>query len=247
MTPSWREPVTAIPCARLPLASRAVEQFHDDCSQYGVVRVADAIPPFVLNQLREAVTKLVAAPPLEGNVTWQSPAESGRMVVQRITRANMFSPVIHALVAQSCLLRTLGAFALGVPTSSTRIANGSEGSDGIVLVIKDPDNVTVHRQLRWHRDDTFTRHLPINPFVNCGIYLDSADERRGGLLVIPGSHKRAGTAPFEETTRRVSGQVCVAAQPGDVIIHRAELWHRSGSHLIAGEIRRVLYANVYRP
>jgi len=213
--------------------------------RHGFVRVAGVVPSPTVNRLRRAVDKLVNQAPAESNLVWRSPRADGGAAVQRISRANTLSPEIADVFFAGHELRELGSWLLDAPVTRVGFADGAEGSDGIVLVIKDPSNASVHRDLRWHRDDTFTQHLPINPFLNCGVYLDRADASRGGLLVVPGSHASDLPFPNEETIETVAGEVCVEADPGDVVVHRSDVWHRSGPHLVPGETRRVLYANAY--
>jgi hypothetical protein len=213
--------------------------------QHGFVRVVGVIPSSTVERLRRAVDDLATNAPAESDLVWRSPGSDGGLVVQRISRANTLSvEIAHVLLAMP-ELRELASWLLDVPVARVGLADGSEGSDGIVLVIKDPANASVHRDLRWHRDDTFTQHLAINPFLNCGVYLDRADVSRGGLLIVPGSHLDGGHFPGDETIEAVVGEVCVEADPGDVVVHRSDVWHRSGPHEVGGERRRVLYANAF--
>lgn len=214
-------------------------------NEFGFIRFAHAFSSEEVRRLGDAADALIANPPNAENITWRSPGVEGGSIVQRISRANLFSKTITAKFLNAPQLLLVGSWILDAPEHRVRIATGAEGSDGIVLVIKDPRNQSVHRDLRWHRDDKFTGHLSINPFLNCGLYLDAADASRGGLLVLPGSHKVSSYDGFEETIRELPGQVCVCAQPGDLVVHRADLWHRSGAHKVPGELRRVLYANIY--
>ncbi len=212
--------------------------------EFGFARVTGAFANEDVQDLRRAVEELMDSPPGISNLTWRSPAANGGSVIQRISRANLFSQEIAGFADSSELLK-LGSWIFDKPVAQIRIASGTEGSDGIVLVIKDPANQSVHRDLHWHRDETFTSHLPINPFVNCGLYLDSSDSERGGLLVLPGSHRFTTYDALQETIDDSPDEVCVNAQPGDLVVHRADILHRSGPHRIKGEIRRVLYANIY--
>jgi hypothetical protein len=212
--------------------------------EFGFARVTGAFANDSVQDLRRAVKELMDFPPESGNLTWRSPTVDGGAVIQRISRANLFSQRI-ADFADGAELLKLGSWIFDKPIAEVRIATGAEGSDGIVLVIKDPANHSIHRDLHWHRDETFTGHLPINPFVNCGLYLDSSDSERGGLLVLPGSHRFRTYDALQETINDSPHEVCVSAQPGDLVVHRADILHRSGPHRINGEIRRVLYANIY--
>lgn len=233
------------PCLPLSFCTLNAQEVRSSLNRFGFVRLSNSFSSEQVDRLRGAVADVVANPPEVSNLTWRSAAIGGRTVVQRISRINLFSEVITQEFLNATKLVTLGSWIFGVPTERVRVATGAEGSDGIVLVIKDPANQSAHRDLRWHRDETFTRHLPINPFVNCGLYLDASDSSRGGLLVLPGSHKSRAHDGLRETTSNPPEQICVPALPGDLVIHRADIWHRSGPHRVHGEVRRVLYANIY--
>lgn len=230
----------------LPYVASIATQLREELTTYGYARLRNVFAQEEVNQLRLAVDELVRTAP-ESEHVWRSPAEHGELVVQRISRANLLSQPIYDRFQTAVQLALIGSWIFDVPIAKVKIADGLEGSDGVVLVIKHPANQSVHRNLRWHRDTKFTHHLPINPFVNCGLYLDPADGLRGGLIVIPGGHRSDGHEAIDETTSEVAGQVCVAAEPGDVVLHRDDIWHRSGPHEIPGELRRVLYANLYAP
>lgn len=210
----------------------------------GFCRVRGAFSAPEVGALRDALDALIASPPAEAALAWHSPAIGGGSVVQRISRANLHSPALEAGVVLAPQLATIGGWTFGCGSEEIGVADGLDGSDGVVAVIKDPRNASEHAALRWHRDDTFTAHLAINPFVNCGIYLDSSDERSGALIVIPRD------CPFpmwaEETTDEVAHGQIVPAEVGDVLVHSSDLWHRSGPALAESHRRRVLYGNVFR-
>jgi ectoine hydroxylase-related dioxygenase (phytanoyl-CoA dioxygenase family) len=229
----------------LPFNSSSAGLVRSTLAEHGFARVTQVFSPCEVDLLRRAFDELVANPPHQVGLTWRSPATSGESVVQRISRANLFSASIAEQFMSATQLFELGSWIFNVSADQISVANGNEGSDGIVLVIKDSRNQSIHRDLRWHRDTTFSQHLPINPFVNAGLYLDYSDASRGGLLVLPGSHRSTDYDVVQETTVEVPEQVCISAEPGDVVIHNADLWHRSGPHSVQGEVRRVLYANLY--
>jgi hypothetical protein len=231
--------------APLPFHPSSAPQLRSRLAEDGFARITQVFSPDEVERLRRAVDELVTNAPDTGNLTWHSPAVGGGTVVQRISRVNLFSAPIVAGFLGARQLSTLGSWIFDVSLERVRIADGADGSDGIVLVIKDPANESIHRDLRWHRDNTFTQHLPINPFVNCGLYLEPSHASRGGLLVLPGSHCSSRYDEVQETILEMPEQICVSAEPGDVVIHRADVWHRSGPHRVEGEVRRVLYANLY--
>lgn len=211
---------------------------------HGFCRIRDAFTGDDLAALRDALNGLVAEPPTEQGLVWRSPMVDGGLVIQRISRANLFAPTIWQAVVDSVQLARIGSWIFGGSPEDIAVATGLEGSDGVVAVIKDPRNASEHAALRWHRDDTFTPHLNINPFVNCGIYLDSSDAQSGALIVVP----RDCLFPKDsgESLDTVAHQQFIEAAAGDVVVHAADVWHRSGRSEPAGRLRRVVYGNVFK-
>lgn len=219
-------------------AKRSLETF-------GFVRFRRVFDQQTVGMLRHAVSRVLSEVTEADKRAWFSPSRNGGLLVQRVSRVNEISEVIASCMVEAGPFPTIGAWMFATSEAALAVADGTEGSDGIVLVVKDPRNISENRDLRWHRDQTFTKHLPINPFVNCGLSLDRSDAMRGGLIVLPGSHVRTEFDCVEESIDYVEGQLTVEAQPGDVVIHHCALLHRSGPHFIEGETRRILYVNVF--
>lgn len=229
----------------LPLDDMNANRIGSVLARDGFVRLRSVFSRSEVGLLSNAVAELLREPPTEKDLTWFSPRRGGGHLVQRISQANRFSSVIASHFLGARQLLRIGSCIFNQPEDTIGIADGSEGSDGIVLVVKDPKNLSEHKDLRWHRDESFTQDLPINPFVNCGLYLDRADSMRGALLVLPASHRTQRFDGVVETTMMVREQRTLEANPGDVILHRADVLHRSGPHRVDGGSRRVLYANLF--
>jgi hypothetical protein len=212
---------------------------------YGYVRIRHAVSMEDVIRLRQEVAHvLTITSQLPNGLVWFSPAVDGGQIIQRISRINVYSRFIHDFGNTHPTLLTVTKILLGA--DQVRFADGSEGSEGSVLVIKDPANAGEHKELRWHRDAKFTQHLPINPFVNLGVYLDDSGAGLGGLVVLPTSHRVSLFDPdLEETTKYHSGGVCVEASTCDIVIHSSEIWHCSRAHAVATQMRRVLYFNFH--
>jgi ectoine hydroxylase-related dioxygenase (phytanoyl-CoA dioxygenase family) len=219
-------------------------QLRHSLKHDGFCRVRGAFSLTEVGALRDALEALIASSPAEPGLTWRSPAKGGGTVVQRISRANRHSQAFVTGVIEAPKLATIGGWSFGCGPEEISVADGLEGSDGVVAVIKDPRNASEHAALRWHRDDRFTTHLAINPFVNCGIYLDSSDERSGALVAVP--RDRPFPASAGETTDQVPHARIVPAAVGDVVVHSSDVWHRSGPAFAEGHRRRVVYGNVFR-
>lgn len=220
-----------------------------DCKSYrdnGFLRCRATYDSVELEVIRKEVARVTAqASNLPAGTAWLSPSTSKGIVVQRISRINCQSRVIQEWGASDRRLLSIAIALLDSPR--VRFADGSEGSDGVVLVAKDPENASEHRELRWHRDADFTGHLPINPFVNIGIYLDDAPAGAGNLVIVPRSQRlNVFDERLAETTEIHPHENSVVALAGDVVAHDSGVWHCSRAHLIPGLIRRVLYFNFYR-
>lgn len=219
-------------------------QVRDQVFDHGFCKVRAVFDNEEVAQLRGALEALVGSPPTNPGISWLSPASGGGLVVQRISRANLYNSIIEERIARAPQLLAIGSWIFGCADNKIAVATGLEGSDGVVAVIKDTRNLSEHAALRWHRDDAFTNHLAINPFVNCGVYLDDSDVRTGALLLVP--RGRPFPKKSIETFDEVSEQVRVDAQAGDVVVHAADVWHRSGKSTRPNGVRRVLYGNVFQ-
>jgi len=236
--------MTDIP-KQIPYQQSTAGQLHATVVEYGFAKITGVFSGDEVTRLSDLINEIMVDPNIGADLVWRSSGMDGKGVVQRISRINLLSAAVSETFVHSRQLSIIGSQIFDTSVDRIHIADGRDGSDGIVLVVKDPRNVTDHKNLRWHRDDKFTCHLAINPFVNVGLYLDSSDASRGALIVIPRSHGGAFDYGVDETIVEVPEQVCVPAEPGDVIVHDAHLLHRSGPHYVQGQVRRVIYANLY--
>ena len=214
-------------------------------AERGYVVVGAVMSKHEVERLRKAIARVsVRASELPEGLVWFSPSRRTGHVIQRISRINQYSRMVARTGRSHPRLLRIASQILGC--SRVCAADGSEGSDGSVLVIKHPDNASEHRELRWHQDAQFTEHLPINPFINLGIYLDDCSTDEGQLVVLPGSHRLSNfDQGLKETTLFHPNEIDVQAASGDIVIHSSQLWHRSRAHCRPGRQRRVLYFNYY--
>lgn len=225
----------------------AIASMEKRFADIGYIKVRNVIPIDEVEVIRREVTRiLLQAKNLPQGLVWFSPSTNGHHVIQRISRINEYSEIIQRLGEADPRLHQIASQLLN--SAKVRFADGSEESDGSVLVIKESCNASEHRELRWHRDAKFTQQLPINPFINLGIYLDDCPLGSGELIVLPRSHRLNIFDPvLEETTVHHRGEVGLKARAGDIVIHSSELWHCSRAHEYSGQQRRVLYFNYYTP
>jgi len=109
-----------------------------------------------------------------------------------------------------------------------------------------------YRQLGWHTDglrDLAWLRLP-GPMLNVGLYLDDSPLEKGGVRLIPGTHKQGLMAMIFRKfyffdNRPDSQEVALTAERGDLTIHDGRLWHRTARATVTGDASR--RRNIYMP
>src|SRR6266403_2962260 len=159
---------------------------RDWYSSNGYLHVRRAVDPSMCSHLALAYGEVLnrSIEDDSGDI-WYAPAAHGGRIIQRFNRLNVSSPTVANFFTEH---PSMLAIAKGLLGDHAHFVTGEEGSEGAVMVTKDANNVGPHGALPWHCDGSFTRHLPINPFINAGVYLEDCNEDGGCLLVIPGSH-----------------------------------------------------------
>ncbi|MDX2190227.1 MAG: phytanoyl-CoA dioxygenase family protein [Bacteroidota bacterium] len=170
----------------------------------------------------------------------------GSPIVQRFAFASIYSNVLHELLKDK---RFEALFPLlGKKVQNARV--GEYEKDG--LVINHYIN-TVHSkfsQMGWHTDslrDVFYGKK-IMPMLNVGIHLDNFSYEKGGLRLIPGTHKQSLKEllfrkkyflDYEPDPEEIGFDV----KAGDLTVHDGRLWHRVAVSNVEGEEsrRRVMY------
>lgn len=109
-----------------------------------------------------------------------------------------------------------------------------------------------YRQLGWHTDglrDLAWLRLP-GPMLNVGLYLDDSPIEKGGVRIIPGTHKQ-GLFPmifrklYFFDNRPDAEEIALTAERGDLTIHDGRLWHRTAMATVSGDASR--RRNMYMP
>lgn len=168
---------------------------------------------------------------------------AGNCIVQRFAFASLHSPCLHEML-QSPRIQALKGF-LG---TEARIAE--QEKDGLVInhyVHTEQSNFT---RLGWHTDglrDLFT-NFKLDPMLNVGIYLDDSPLEKGGLRILPGTHRQGlydmlfRKRYFVDNTPD-SEEFAIQAEAGDLTVHSGRLWHRVALASVQGEAsrRRVMY------
>lgn len=167
----------------------------------------------------------------------------GQPFVNRFAFASMFSKPIHEFLNTERFKRVARILGEGFRL-------GEDEKDGMVVNHYVNQEGSRYKQLGWHTDglrDIFLGH-ELRPLWQVGLYLDDSPIEKGGLRLIPGTHKDSlfkmvFRKPYFIDHRPDPNEVCVTAKRGDLTIHDGRLWHRVARATVTGEAsrRRVIY------
>jgi len=117
---------------------------------------------------------------------------------------------------------------------------------GVVFQDARPGDTSGYSRIGWHSDWQSGPHLDMWPSVAFTIHLDATSPANGFLRVAPRSHL-GGTDDMPLGFEKVSGEVAVYAERGDVIFHDAHLWHSAARATDDGEaaVRRHIRGGWY--
>lgn len=143
---------------------------------------------------------------------------------------------------------------------------------GVVYQDARPGRESSYTRIGWHSDWQSSPHRAIWPSVAFTIHVDGTSPDNGFLRVVPGSHRWATPAPFENVNgaevpagsppsgghtdepppfpmplrfEKVPGEVAVYAERGDLLFHDAYLWHSAARATADGAVRRHLRGGFY--
>jgi phytanoyl-CoA hydroxylase len=169
----------------------------------------------------------------------------GSKIVQRFAFSSLHHPYLHEILSNP-QLKSLFGLLEGAP--SPRI--GENEKDGLVInhYINTPNSK--FSQMGWHTDalrDVFYGKK-IMPMLNVGIHLDNSSPAKGGLRLIPGTHKQSlknllFRKKYFLDHEPDAEEVGLTVEAGDLTVHDGRLWHRVAVSPIIGEEsrRRVMY------
>jgi ectoine hydroxylase-related dioxygenase (phytanoyl-CoA dioxygenase family) len=128
-----------------------------------------------------------------------------------------------------------------------------------------PGKESSYTRIGWHSDWQASPHLDMWPSTAITIHVDETSPANGFLRVVPGSHKWATPAPYENVNGalvpdgaapwgghtdtappvkmplgfgKVPGEIAVYAERGDILFHDCYLWHSAAMATEAGTRRR---------
>ena len=172
--------------------------------------------------------------------------ENGKEIVHRFPFTSQYSEVVHRFVNSNkiqCLKVLL--------PQGARIAENEK--DGVIVNHYVNTSHSNFRQMGWHTDsmrDIFYGKK-VMPMLNVGLYLDDSSSDKGGLRIIPGTHKQnifsmLFKKAYFMNTDEDKHEVLVDAKAGDMVIHDGRIWHRVAMSPLTGAAsrRRVMYIPV---
>ena len=127
---------------------------------------------------------------------------------------------------------------------------GLHEKDGVVFNHYINTECSNFSNMGWHTDSAryifyFTK---VQPMLNIGFYLDDSTAEKGGLRVLPGTHRQGiwdllFRKKYYLNTYADKNEVVVEAKKGDLVIHDGRIWHRVATSTLLGEAsrRRVMY------
>lgn len=131
---------------------------------------------------------------------------------------------------------------------NTRV--GDHEKDGVVInrYLNVPGSA--YPRLGWHTDglrDIAYLRMP-KRMLNVGFHFDHITKEKGGLRLIPGTHKQGFKGfvfhkAYFLDHRPDPREICVETEPGDLTIHDGRLWHRvqQSPHTGWESLRRSMY------
>lgn len=167
----------------------------------------------------------------------------GSPIVHRFAFTSLHSDVFHEF-ASSPRLKALKKL---LPKGA-RIAENEK--DGVVVNHYLNSEESNFRNMGWHTDSLRDVFLgkKIMPMLNIGFYFDDSSEDKGGLRVIPGTHKQGLFGMLFKKMYFLNNdsdkeEVLVSAKAGDLVIHDGRIWHRvaRSPHMGEKSRRRVMY------
>lgn len=143
---------------------------------------------------------------------------------------------------------------------------------GVVYQDARPGRESSYTRIGWHSDWQSGPNLDVWPSVAFTFHIDGTSPDNGFLRVVPGSHRWATPAPYENVNgavvpdgsrpamghtgtpppfpmplrfEKVPGEIAVYAERGDVIFHDAYLWHSAARATSDDAARRHVRGGFY--
>lgn len=112
---------------------------------------------------------------------------------------------------------------------------------GVVYQDARPGSESAYSRIGWHSDHQAYPNSDFHPSIALTVHIDSTSPANGFLRVVPQSHTWT-TDDMPLGFEKVSGEVGLYCERGDVILHHYDLWHAAAraSEDAPGGVRRHL-------
>jgi hypothetical protein len=226
--------------------TREQTEFLDE---YGFIRFKGFAPPSKVKELVaevEAIDRQLIAEKrqvINGVPLIIGKRGDGTEYVQRMCFSSLFGEKLHQFLKDPRYRAILEVAGPGY-----RI--GERERDGLVVNHFRHEPGSRYKKLGWHTDslrDLFYLEKP-RRYLNVGFYLDDSPVVKGGVRLIPGSHKQN---IWSLLTRKAyfidaepdAAEYAIEAKAGDLTIHDGRIWHRVARATVTGDAsqRRVMY------
>ncbi|HEY3404885.1 MAG TPA: phytanoyl-CoA dioxygenase family protein [Ohtaekwangia sp.] len=169
--------------------------------------------------------------------------ENGKTIVQRFAFTNQYSTAVEQFASNP----NLDALKVLMPAGARL---GHNEKDGVVFNHYVNTEGSNFFHMGWHTDsarDIFYGKK-VAPMLNIGFYLDDSGADKGGLRILPGTHKQTlwdllFRKKYYLNNEADKNEVLVEARAGDLVIHDGRIWHRVAPSPLTGAAsrRRVMY------
>lgn len=234
---------------RFTLGGALTREQHEYLDTYGFIRFERFLEPDRLarivaeveridrEMIREGRTQIFGTPLLLGK------RADGRSFVQRMCFASLFGEELRAMLRDP-------RFAGILKEAGPGYRIGERERDGLVINHYRTEEGSKFSRQGWHTDslrDVFYLERP-RRYLNVGIYLDDSPIEKGGVRLLPRSH-RQGIWPLLTRKRYFldvepdEDEYAIVAKAGDLTIHDGRIWHRVAGATARGQAsqRRVMY------
>jgi ectoine hydroxylase-related dioxygenase (phytanoyl-CoA dioxygenase family) len=234
---------------RFELGERLTREQSEYLDTYGFVRFKGFLEKKKLAEIVAEVEEIDRRFVREGReAVFGVPLLAGKRAdgsgfIQRMVFASLFGEKLHAMLQDA----RFGAI-LAEAGPGYRI--GERERDGLVINHYRTEPGSAFKKQGWHTDslrDVFYLEKP-RRYLNVGIYLDDSPIEKGGVRLIPFSHKQ-GIWPlltrkrYYLDTEADRDEYGIVAEAGDLTIHDGRIWHRVAQATVTGMAsqRRVMY------
>ncbi len=214
--------------------------FRGVISQEMVNEIISSTEELQKNWITKGVKKINGVPIKFGH------DENGKEIVHRFPFTSQYSEVVHQFVNS----QSVQSLKVLLPEGA-RIAENEK--DGVIVNHYVNTSNSNFRQMGWHTDsmrDIFYGKK-VMPMLNVGLYLDDSSGDKGGLRIIPGTHKQnifsmLFKKAYFMNNEEDKNEMLVDAKAGDMVVHDGRIWHRvaMSPHTGAKSRRRVMYIPV---